>query len=873
MRYILLSCVFLCLSSQILSQTVVSGRISDAETKAALDRAIVKVLNDQRQLIAYTITDKEGDYSVKVKSSLPELLLSVHYLGYRTEVIKIPNKTTRKNFALHSEAVNLKEVHVKPRPIAKRGDTLSYNVSSFKMEQDRSIADILRKMPGITVNASGGVKYMGRPINKFYIEGLDLLGRKYGLATTSVPADAVSTVQVLENHQPIKALGKHTSTQAALNLVLKDKKRVRPVGYAEGGLGGMKDKALWKADVFALSLGTGSQSLVSYKGNNVGRQLAELASGQTVGMEDLEEGFSIQPSNLFSGVMLQTLPVEPERYVSNTSHLGTYNQLWKTGELQWRVSGFYLNERNKQKIRTEKDYFLPDEERYRLVEDNASGIRDNKLSVTLEAESNREKLYVKNALDVYADWQYHGYQLLTNDVIRQQKLEMPTYGVQNALKFIKRMGRYTFNAYSQVRYLNQPQWLEVKNEDVENVGLLRQDITRGTLYTKHGGKLSFSKGVSTFGLGLSVKAIVDDYESENNHALLQELGYSSRNDVKNYNYEFSVAPNYHFRSKGGKIRMQFGLPFSWHRYDVKNTYGTDLDVHLWNWEPTTSFHYDLNDDWKASLSYAYSRQLGDLLDFIDAPVMQNYHYWNMKSGILEKRKSDSYTFRLSYRNQIDALFFNFSAIYRAMEINTIRGNTFGEGYIMTHTKELPNNRDVTTLTASLQKFVDAWRTNVSVYGAYTHSISSQYQQEKLYPWNSDVYQCRLALDSKLATWLNLESSVQYWTGFYDNQEDAKRRNQLVSGRMGVFVFPSPKMFVSLSGEYSWQKSGEQDENRCFFVDAKANYKMKGWELEMVWQNMLNKGLYENVSYGNLNVTNVSFPLRTSNVLFSVRYNF
>ena len=106
MRYILLSCVFLCLSSQILSQTVVSGRISDAETKAALDRAIVKVLNDQRQLIAYTITDKEGDYSVKVKSSLPELLLSVHYLGYRTEVIKIPNKTTRKNWLIRNKFCN-----------------------------------------------------------------------------------------------------------------------------------------------------------------------------------------------------------------------------------------------------------------------------------------------------------------------------------------------------------------------------------------------------------------------------------------------------------------------------------------------------------------------------------------------------------------------------------------------------------------------------------------------------------------------------------------------------------------------------------------------------------------------------------------------
>ena len=139
MRFCLL---FLCCfySIQILPQAVVSGRVSDAETKEALDKAIVKVMNDKKQLITYTTTDKDGDYSVKIKSSLPEVFLSVHYLGYKTLELKIANRTLRKDFVLQPEAVKLKEVHVKPRVIEKTGDTLSYNVTSFKMQQDRSIA-------------------------------------------------------------------------------------------------------------------------------------------------------------------------------------------------------------------------------------------------------------------------------------------------------------------------------------------------------------------------------------------------------------------------------------------------------------------------------------------------------------------------------------------------------------------------------------------------------------------------------------------------------------------------------------------------------------------------------------------------------------
>lgn len=868
---LLLSCFY---SFQVLAQSVMNGRVSDAETKEALDKAIVKVLNDKKQLITYTITDKEGNYSLRIKSSLPEVFLSVHYLGYRTEVIKTPNKNDRKNFALHSEAVNLKEVHVKPRVIMKTGDTLSYNVTSFRMQQDRSIADVLKKMPGISVSENGGVKYMGKPINKFYIEGLDLLGRKYGLATTSVPADAVSTVQVLEGHQPIKALGKYnTSGQAALNLVLKDKKRIHPIGYVEGGLGGMKDCLLWKADLFGLSVAPRKQALFSYKGNNIGNTFAELEAGEVITMDDVGVGLPTAPPNLFSGVVLRMLPIEPQRYVSNTSHLFNYNQLWGKESVQWRAAASFLNEKNKQEIYTSRDYFLPGNEHYLSVEDNVSGIRRNKLSVMVEAESNKEELYVNNKMEAYGDWQYHDYQLVTNDVSRMQYLRMPTLAVQNNLKVIKKIGRNLLNFHSYVRYLNQPQQMKVQSADAESIGLLSQKAERGTLYMQHGGTYSYSYRKSNFTLGTLLKAIVDDFQSDNNGVVIEEAGYEEKNDLINNNYVFMVSPQYTYNDRPRKVLLRVGLPFSYHVYDVDYKSKNDERLEIWNAEPDVLFRYNLTDDWNASLNYSHKRQLGDVLDFADVPVMQNYQYVSVGSGILERRNSDTYTVRLTYRNDIDALFFNFTALYRSMDINMVSGTSFMQDYILNYTTLLANERNQTIFTTSLSKFVDPLRTSLSVIGSYTHSTLSRYQQEQLFPWNTDTYQGGLRFDSKVASWMNVNGKLDYLMSLYNDGEGAKRKSQRWAGMMGMYVIPAPKWLLSLSGEYTWNKSGGMEANQCFFLDVKFGYKAKRWDWEIVWQNLLNKDMYENVSFGNLNSTSVSFPLRKSNIVASVRFNF
>lgn len=869
---VLLSLLLLFLPLWADAQSVMTGRVSDAETKEALDKAIVKILNDKRQLIAYTVTGREGDYSLKFNSPLPKVFVSVHYLGYRTHTEEVENKSRQKDFALHSEAVNLKEVHVKPRAIAKYGDTLDYNVSSFKMEQDRTISDILKRMPGITIGASGNISYMGKAINKFYIEGLDLLGRRYNLASTSIPADAVSTVQVLENHQPVKALQKvAVSDRAALNLVLKEKSRIRPVGYAEGGLGAMEDEALWNANVFALSVAPRNQSLISYKGNNTGNPLSDLAMGVSVSAEDLSAGLNLAPVNLFSGFSFGALPTLPERYAFNRSHLVNYNNLWKSGENQWRVSASYLNEKNKQRIYTDTDYLLPDEAHYVVTEDKATDLRDNKLTLGVELERNTERLYLSNSTEGYGDWVTHDYTLANHALNRWQKLKMPTFAVQNNLKIIKTIDRNTLNLYSYVRYLNQPQELKVKETETEDRGMLRQKAERATLYAVGGGSFARRFRSSSVGLGVRLKATWDDYESANNNPYLLLSGYDAENDFYGGEYVASLSPYYTY--KKGRFNLRLTLPVSFHAYDWRNRCGGEDDLRLWNVEPEGTFRYDLDDRWSVSFNYSHRRQLGDLMDFVDAPVMRDYLYVKKGAGILEKRTSDSYIFHLGYRDEIDALFFNLSAVYRPMRLNTLSGTTLEDDYILTYRTECANDMDMLTFSASLAKYIDALRTNVKVFGAYDNTSSSQYQQGRLYPLDTDTYQCQLMMDSKVASWLNVDANVRWQKSILEDGENDRRSTWRLSGKLAGYFIPMKKLFFSVSGEYGRLHNRQKRDTRFFFLDAKANYKTGRWETELAWQNILDKSVYENISHSDLYTTYVSFPLRTSNVLVSLRYNF
>jgi len=174
-------------------------------------------------IAGFTTSDKDGKYSLTYTGTADSLVVIASGISVGKHSRIVPNRTGQVNFSIEEKVMELKEVAVIAAPIRRAGDTLNYLVGAYTGQNDRTIEDVIKKMPGMNVDESRTISYNKIPINKFYIENFDLLQGRYGIATKNIEAKDVATVQVLENHQPIKALKDRVfSESAAVNLKLKN---------------------------------------------------------------------------------------------------------------------------------------------------------------------------------------------------------------------------------------------------------------------------------------------------------------------------------------------------------------------------------------------------------------------------------------------------------------------------------------------------------------------------------------------------------------------------------------------------------------------------------------------------------------------------
>lgn len=248
--YILLFCSVT--SVLAMSQTDIQGSVK-LQNGQDIDFAsiIVSPVTSPKTILGSTFTAENGSFRLNVSSDCDSLILKASSMEISPVAITIPNRSGIYDIIVEERVIGLREVVVKAKKIYLQGDTLNYNVASFLSQSDLSVADVLRKMPGITVSEAGHVSYQGKPIKNFYIEGLDLMKGHYGIATNNIDPHNIATVQVLENHQDIKALkGLRPEEQASINLRLKE--GVKGVFNLIATLGGGHgNDALWNNSAIA----------------------------------------------------------------------------------------------------------------------------------------------------------------------------------------------------------------------------------------------------------------------------------------------------------------------------------------------------------------------------------------------------------------------------------------------------------------------------------------------------------------------------------------------------------------------------------------------------------------------------------------------
>lgn len=227
----------------------IAGALGDTGRTANFQNAIVLLsrANDSI-LVAFARADINGKFKL---TNIPagNYLIEISYPKYVafSDNIYLQTDTLLPFIQMLSEAVVLQNVVVRGSPVRMKGDTLSFAADSFKVREGDNVEALLKRLPGLQVNAKGEITAMGQKVQKVLVDGDEFFGDDPTLATRNIRADMVKEVQVFDkksDQATFTGVDDGTANKT-INLKLKDEAKKGYFGKVSIG-GGTPDH--WKND-------------------------------------------------------------------------------------------------------------------------------------------------------------------------------------------------------------------------------------------------------------------------------------------------------------------------------------------------------------------------------------------------------------------------------------------------------------------------------------------------------------------------------------------------------------------------------------------------------------------------------------------------
>lgn len=852
---LLLLCPFLS------AQTVLTGHVKDTDDEPLPNINVLVYKVGSPIIVAHAVSDNGGHYSLSVTIDADSLDVAVSSLFFEKQTKRIANRSQTVDFTLREEAQELKGVTVQARSIEQRGDTLEYIVGSFVQKQDKSIEDVLKRMPGIEVADDGQITYQGLPIQKFYVEGMDLMGGNYAAVSKNLPHQSVSSVEVYENHQPIKMLeDKVESEQASINIKLAND--VALTGTAKVGLGAWP--FLWNVNLTPMLFSGKVQMLAAYRTNNTGDDLTLFTKMLTV--EDLQND---RPAKLGEelGIKQAATPLfSTNRYLDNQTHLGNLNTLFPIGEnTTLRVNLYYLNDLRKQSVSQSNTIFLAaDTIAYSEQIDNR--FRDNRLFGTITLNRNDKAYYLDDKLNFSSAWDKAFGIDINNGIPVHQTLETPALSVDNDLRVIIPVGKRLLDFTSYIGYGQTPHQLEV--EPGVFAGLLNDSVTYPKTVQKLNTRQYFAdhavSAIFTVGrFTIRPKAGFFFVEREINSQLCDDETQVHRRQLKPY---LDASVEY----KRNRFSVGMELPLSLQSVMVQSETDDDRMTKLL-FNPILWSRLKLGDFWTLNASVRMSHRIENYDTWLDGYLLTDYQNLVMRKAPL----SLSRTLSGSVGAQFKEPFVSLNADLRYGIGHTHSENLYryqvGEGGLSTlEVIALPNNRFYQTLSGSIKKYFSPIRTSIGLKGNLLDSHGVAWVNGALMNTQNLSFSLSPSVLFKVTQWLNVDYSLNY-NRLYSFIDGQKRGDITYWRHFGkVFAFLPKNQTISLTAEF-YRHQGQP----YLFVDASYEFSIKQPKLdfEVRWNNLFNSKKYVSYYSGAFSVQETVYTLRPMEVMASVRFRF
>ncbi|PZR22451.1 MAG: hypothetical protein DI535_26150 [Citrobacter freundii] len=816
-------------------QKTFSGTVTDSTQP--IPSANVFIVNNDAVLLSFAITNEHGNFQINLPASLLQqaVWIEATSMGYKKERIKFDPAKQRYEFKLIRDPIALKEVKVTNRPVLQQlGDTLRYIVSSFAQKEDRSIGDVLRRMPGIKIMEDGTIYYNDKQIDNLYIQGDDLMSGKYGTATKVIRKEMIRSVDVIQNHQPIKVLkDKVFSDKASINLVLANENSIK---VSAGGNIGLGLPGLYEVSANTILLNKKIKSINLASFNNAGTdyssQLKPQGSGNMGGSIDRDI-----PEFALSMSAAQMPNIARQYYFDNRSMLLNFNNLYnlKSG-VQLKANIQVFNEVNYFRYRgTTQNFAAGDTIVYRDHENVRN--HPKAFNGTFQVFANKEKFYFNNATQ-YKTWQeMNTAGMQFNDNAFSQGLRNRRYEFSNDLHWIPTLKSKSVLEFRWLfKKVNYNKQLALYDGFVSSISghegvydsiiqRLRDPVQLSHVYVSR--KRSWTWGTIYQNIGwISEDHTMTSFLSFLKNGNLAPFSGDAGNDQHWRNNQYYLTSGVDVKSSKWSGSLQ--LPVFWQRIsDRQRFYDLDNSLNRVRFNPKLSLQHQFTLEKRATLSYNYTTAFGDLTDTYIGRVLLNYRNLSSSQGVLPFNKVHSSSLSYASQKSISLFFFNADLGYTRTASNTLLASNITDSLEQTVLVNQDNIQERWNANAGISQFIFPIKLNASVKAGYSFASSNLILNGEPTRINSNNITAAVQFTKRFSDLLSLE-----YTGRYDRMKvkssldaAAKQLPQKVRNfnqTIKTSFIPGKKWLVDFVIRHATQKNNFITQG-YFFSDAKLRY--------------------------------------------------
>lgn len=855
MKYLFSFILLFSLSLIATAQANVSGKVVDRTANEPLAGASVIVKGADGKIKKFASTKADGAFTMQV-ASVNGCRLEVAMMGFVKQSLPLDGASFPLTVYMEEGTTVLKEVTVKADRIREQGDTITYNVGSFAQAQDRSIGDVLKRMPGIDVAKNGKIQYQGEDINKFYIEGSDLLGGKYGIATNGISHNDVGAVEVMENHQPMQVLsGISFSDKAAINLKLKNKAKATWSfhGDAGGGWSWQPEGAIWDGELFAMAAMAGFQNITTLRTNNTGEDLA--SSNTDFFAERRGTGLS-----KYVSIGLPDAPsLDSKRTLFNRSSLVSTNNLWKlkNGELKANIDySFDRLAANASNITT---YFLDDGNR--VITENRDGTEhEHSLSGKLIYELNKKTAFINNTLQTNINWNDISLST-TGSIPNTQNSDLPDYYVSNKFRMIKRFkGKHLVTFESRNEWESLPQTL---NLDV-NGSTYRQHVGDHAFYTQESAAYAFMlKGIT-----VSLEGGIKGYWRSMNSDLPdmpEQLPGITENVVHTNSFTVYATPKLEYWIK--RINLTLNLPVSFAHYSFDKAIANRDEVYF---SPSLSFNWKPSNRFSGTIRGGMGRSPMNLNLIHPGLIMTDYR--TLKSGVdnFYNSSSQNVSASFNYKHTRHGLFANGMVMHSwSHQPYTLAQQLYGD-YAVYSYADADNDGKTLMAYGNIGKTLDFMRGSCNINGSFNRNEFQLLSQLQSVQSVSTGWSIGGKVNGSLWRWFSFDYAISYSDSRLTMNGTSAPWLLSMKNELNLSFIPHTKWQWQIGGEHYHNELTEGEYKNIVMLDTKLIFNpTKHIELAASLTNILNKTQYNYTTYSQLSSFESQRQLRGRQLLLSL----